>query len=124
MPDQRFGKHQRLLKASEFQNVFDNHSIKASCGNFLFLAAKNQQTFSRLGFIIAKKNIRTAVQRNRIKRLAREYFRTQGGSFPGYDIIMLARRGLDTMSNKEIQSILEQQWQRLVRKNQQSKLIE
>jgi len=124
MADQSFAKHQRLLTAKEFQKVFDGQSIKVSSAQLLILAATNGQAFSRIGFIIAKKNIRTAVQRNRIKRLAREYFRIHGGSFSGYDIILLARRGLDTMSNQEIHTFLEQQWQRLVRKHQQSKLIE
>ena len=122
MADQTFGKQQRLLTASDFQRVFDQHSLKASQGSLLLLAAANQRGLSRIGFIIAKKNIRTAVQRNRIKRLSREYFRTHSDTLSGYDIILLARRGLDQLTNQEIFIILDQQWKRLIRKHQQKKV--
>ncbi|MEE4281228.1 MAG: ribonuclease P protein component, partial [Pseudomonadales bacterium] len=64
---------------------------------------------------IAKKNVRLAVQRNRIKRTAREVFRTMPDSDPSLDVVLLARRGLDQLDNAELSTILRQQWQKLVR---------
>jgi ribonuclease P protein component len=44
---------------------------------------------SRLGLAIAKKHHKLAVKRNRLKRIAREFFRTN--LINGFDIIVLSR---------------------------------
>ncbi len=51
------------------------------------IAGPNGQEFPRLGLIVPKKIISTAVGRNRIKRLLREWFRLHQGGFPGIDVI-------------------------------------
>jgi ribonuclease P protein component len=63
--------------------------------------------------VIAKKNVRLAVQRNRIKRVAREFFRSLPDSEPALDVVLLTRRGIDQLDNAELSSILLQQWQKL-----------
>lgn len=46
-------------------------------GDFLQIYAKpNNLNYPRLGLIVAKKMARRAVERNKVKRLLREYFRT------------------------------------------------
>jgi ribonuclease P protein component len=99
--DKSFGKSSRLLNASDYKAVFDDAQLKASNRNILFLAKPNGMSYSRLGLVIAKKNVRLAVQRNRIKRLLRESFRAHHGS-QGIDIVVLARRGLDSIENPEL----------------------
>ena len=59
---------------------------------------------------MAKKNVRLAVERNRIKRLIRESFRLQQHHLKGIDAIVLARRGLDQKSNQEIFEAVNKQW--------------
>ena len=82
----------------------------------LILATDNQFGQSRLGVIIAKKNIRLAVNRNRIKRLLRESFRHQT-QFPiSVDLVVMARSGINELSNTELRQLLERQWQRLRKK--------
>lgn len=46
---------------------------------------------ARLGLAIAKKQIRSAVARNRLKRLAREAFRTRRAQLAGLDLVVMAR---------------------------------
>ncbi|MEQ8800483.1 MAG: ribonuclease P protein component, partial [Haliea sp.] len=70
-----FGKSRRLLTASQYRAVFDDAAVKVSHRNLLLLARITDHPQSRLGLVIAKKNVRKAVQRNRIKRVARELFR-------------------------------------------------
>lgn len=101
MIDSSFGKASRLLNAGDYKAVFDDAQLKASNRNVLFLAKTNGMSYSRLGLVIAKKNVRLAVQRNRIKRLLRESFRAQHGT-QGIDIVVLARRGLDNIENPEL----------------------
>lgn len=44
------------------------------------------------------RKIGNAVQRNRIKRLVREFFRLEREKFPlGMDIVIVAKRGIDPM---------------------------
>jgi ribonuclease P protein component len=113
--DTGFPKARRLLKASDYSGVFDNAGAKASHKHLLLLAKLNDGPGHRLGLVIAKKNVRLAVQRNRIKRVAREFFRTLPESEPTMDVVLLTRRGIDQLDNVELSSILQQQWQKLGR---------
>ncbi len=110
-----FPKARRLLKASDYSGVFDNADAKASHKHLLLLAKLNKGPGHRLGLVIAKKNVRLAVQRNRIKRIAREFFRALPESEPTMDVVLLTRRGIDLLDNGELSSILQQQWQKLGR---------
>lgn len=117
-----FGKSLRLLCAADFKPVFDNAPLRASHQNFLILARFNQLPNARLGLVMAKKHIRHAVERNRIKRLVRENFRLQQQAFVGVDMIVLSRNGLDKLSNSEFTQQLNQQWQRIFKKMRHHRL--
>ena len=112
----RFPKARRLLKASDYSRVFDKAEAKASHKYLLLLARPSSAHGHRLGLVIAKKNVRLAVQRNRIKRVAREFFRTLPDGEPAMDVVLLTRRGIDHLDNAELSSILLQQWQKLSHK--------
>ena len=112
----RFGKNKRLLNAGDYSRVFDQPGARASHRSLLLLARYNERDRHRLGLVIAKKNVKLAAQRNRIKRVTREFFRQLPDSEPHMDVILLARRGLDDLDNASLTSTLEQQWHKLVRK--------
>lgn len=120
--DFRFGKSLRLLCAADFKPVFDDAPLRASHQNFLILARFNQLPHARLGLVMAKKHIRHAVERNRMKRLIRENFRLQQQAFAGVDMILLSRTGLDKLSNSEFTQQLNQQWQRIFKKMRHHRL--
>lgn len=112
MPSLSFRKDKRLLKASDFQQVFDLNTCKISHSKLLILAKLNEEKVSRLGLVVGKKNIPTAVGRNYIKRMARETFRLM--DFPlALDVIFLARKGADKLGHKEMNLLLQQSWCRL-----------
>ena len=77
------------------------------------LATRNDLPRNRLGLIVAKKNVRLAVQRNRFKRIAREMFRTCAQDDTGLDVVILARKGVDQLDNRTLRTILQQQWKKL-----------
>jgi len=114
--DYHFDKSLRLLSSGDFKTVFDSASAKASHKHFLILARPNQTNTPRLGLVIAKKNIRLAVQRNRMKRVIRETFRHQQHQLGGIDAIVLARRGMDQLDSADLHHQLVKQWQRLVKR--------
>ena len=112
-----FSPSLRLLKSSEFKRVFDKAEVKVSDKNILILARKNELDIARLGLIIAKKNVRTAVSRNRIKRVIRETFRHSQHSLQGLDYVVLARKGLGELDNRQLHSLLDKQWLRAQKKS-------
>jgi len=112
--DASFGKAKRLLNAQDYSAVFDEPDAKAFHKNLLLLAKVNTGPGHRLGLVIAKKNVRQAVQRNRIKRIAREFVRKVPDGVP-MDVVVLARRGLDQMDNSQVASLFQQQWDKLAR---------
>ncbi|WP_331345094.1 ribonuclease P protein component [Cellvibrio sp. UBA7661] len=112
----RFTKSLRLLCAADFKPVFDDAPFRASHQFFLILARENQLTQPRLGLVMAKKHIRLAVERNRMKRLTRESFRLYQQDLAGLDIVVLSRKGMDSLSNTDFNQQLNQQWQRIFKK--------
>jgi ribonuclease P protein component len=108
-----FGKSQRLLNAKAYKTVFDDAQLKVSTQQILFLARSNGLNHSRLGLVIAKKNARLAVQRNRIKRLVRNSFRLQQHELVGIDVVVLARRGLDKLDNNVMLTMVDRLWLQL-----------
>jgi ribonuclease P protein component len=110
-----FGKSKRLLNAKDYGRIFDNPDARASHQHLLLLAKINDGPRHRLGLVIAKKNVRSAVQRNRMKRVAREFFRKLPHREPCLDVVLLARQGMGLLDNAELSSILLQQWQKVVR---------
>lgn len=106
-----FTKQSRLLTAQDFKTVFDDAQFKVHQPNFLFLARLNSH--HRLGLVVAKKKIRRAHERNRIKRLTRESFRLfQRIQYP-IDIVVMPKVGIEQVSNAELSQQLETAWARL-----------
>lgn len=71
--------------------------------------------YPRLGLVVAKKNIRSAVTRNRVKRVFRECFRQQSHFLNGHDVIMVAYKGTDAIDRKELHVIVKKLWEKLQR---------
>jgi len=79
------------------------------------LFVKNRLTHPRLGMAIAKKQVKSAVNRNRIKRIVRESFRLHRHAIPPLDIVVMARRGAAEKSSAELHRSLRKHWERLIR---------
>jgi ribonuclease P protein component len=114
--DASFDKHHRLLTSSDFKFVFDNAPIRVSHPNILVLAKPNTCGCPRLGLVIAKKHVKKAVTRNKLKRLVRDSFRNGRKNLPEIDVIVLARKGADTLDNSDLLSILNGLWKRVNKK--------
>ena len=72
----------------------------------------NSETHPRLGLAISKKKLPLAVDRNRIKRLARESFRTHIDE-KSVDIVLLARNPIRNMDNTQILKQLNWLWRKI-----------
>ena len=71
MVNTHFSREARLLNSSQFQSVFDQVDYKSSNKHILLLSRNNDLETARIGLIIAKKKLKLAVDRNRVKRINR-----------------------------------------------------
>ena len=104
----RLTKDCRLLKAQDFSQVFEGAKFKISSAQLLLLGIVSDQPSARMGLVISKKNVGSAVARNRVKRLCREVFRHRQAQLPVLDLVVLARPGLSALSNEQIVASLNQ----------------
>ncbi|MDH5178261.1 MAG: ribonuclease P protein component [Gammaproteobacteria bacterium] len=111
----RFARHQRLTRPSDFKQVFA-HPCKSGNQHLTLLCRTNDKDYARLGLAIAKRYIRTAVARNRIKRIVRESFRQRQTTLAGLDIVVLAKTSAAALTKQELFLVLERLWQGLEKK--------
>ncbi|WP_218567586.1 ribonuclease P protein component [Pseudomonas cavernae] len=112
---QGFGREKRLLTPRQFKAVFDSPSGKVPGKNVLLLARDNDLDHPRLGLVIGKKSVKLAVERNRLKRVIRNSFRLNQDSLAGWDIVIVARKGLGDLDNVELAQQFGKLWKRLAR---------
>ncbi len=115
MSRQDFPRRLRLLTAGDYRQVFENAVFKVHGKGLMALAIPNELGHPRLGLIVSKKNLRRAVDRNRLKRLARESIRLQQQRLPAVDIVLMARRGVKELDNEVLHRQLHGMWRRLER---------
>ncbi|MDC9515136.1 ribonuclease P protein component [Pseudoalteromonas sp. CST5] len=112
MEDFSFGRELRLLTPSHYSRIF-NEPARAATPLFTLLAKPNDQDKPRLGLTVAKKRVKKACQRNRIKRLARESFRLNQNTIDNIDIVLMVKSGIDEQSNEEITKQLTKLWRKI-----------
>ena len=115
MQEQYFSKNKRLRKGSDFKAVRGTR-LTVSTPELLLLAKPNVLSYPRLGLAVAKKHAKLAVQRNRVKRIARESFRQNINSLPSIDIVLLVRKGITDVNNEELHQCLKNLWQQLAKR--------
>jgi len=81
----------KLRYRHEFDAVFDR-ARKIKSGFLTVLMLQNDLGMPRLGMVIAKRYVRTATKRNRLKRLIRAAFRHQVEQIGSYDLVVMAQK--------------------------------
>ncbi|WMY95013.1 MAG: ribonuclease P protein component [Arsenophonus sp.] len=104
-----FSRRLRLLKSKDFDYVFQ-YPKRVFSQEITILGRLNTLRYPRIGFIIAKKNIKLSHERNRIKRLVREYFRLNQYKLPSMDFVILVKKGIVNLDNQEITKKLGYLW--------------
>lgn len=87
MADNSFEKNFRLLSARDFDELKVGSSSYKKAALIVYFK-KNSYNQSRIGLSVPKK-IGKSHDRNRLKRLMREFFRTSPYKFLGYDILLV-----------------------------------
>ena len=82
-----------MLTPSQFTFVFQQPQ-RAGTPQITILGRLNSLGHPRIGLTVAKKNVRRAHERNRIKRLTRESFRLRQHELPAMDFVVVAKKGV------------------------------
>lgn len=105
MASYSFPKIRRLLNRKDFVNL-NRTGNRYQTTHFTALLRQNRLGITRLGITVNRK-MGNAVQRNRIKRLIREFFRLHESFFPqGYDMVIVAKQGASDLDFWEIKEEL------------------
>ena len=107
-----FSKCAKLLKPAEFKQVF-NAAKRASDRHLTIFYTENELNQPRLGLAVSKKVSKLAVDRNRIKRLARETFRLKQTTLQFSDFVVIARPSAVKADNKELTASFNKLWNKL-----------
>lgn len=94
----------------------DNAVFKSNLNQLLLLAKPSATPRARIGFVIARKKVKRALDRNRIKRVCRDHFRHLQSEMPALDIVYLARQNLQTLDNTALRALLDEGYRQLKRK--------
>ena len=105
-----FAPQQRLVSSREFTRVFAKAERSAD-SFFTVLARPSDAANARLGLTIARRAAKRAVDRNRLKRIARESFRNL--DLVALDFVVLARRDAANADTKTLRRSLDSHFQRL-----------
>jgi ribonuclease P protein component len=82
-------RHLRVLRRGDFARAYREGS-RARGGILLVVAVPNGLAHPRLGLSVGRAIWRSAVRRNRVKRIFREAFRLEQEALPaGYDLILI-----------------------------------
>ncbi|MCV2531161.1 MAG: ribonuclease P protein component [Candidatus Lightella neohaematopini] len=115
----KFLKKQKLLLNKQFNLVFNKLEYFSFDKQFIIIGCINNLNYSRIGIIVPKKNIKKSFQRNKIKRLIREYFRLNRNKFFFMDYIILVKVHLSKIGkiNFKIRSINNNQHDNVIIKD-------
>lgn len=109
-----FPRTARLLTAGDYRKVFDQCQCKSSDRWLTVLAITNNIGQARLGMAVSRKADKSAVKRNRIKRVIRDVFRQQHHRLGNWDLVFIARPGIAVIDNSGLRQSLEKHWTRLI----------
>ena len=111
-PGLGFHGEYRLRKTDEFSSVFAfRRTLRGKY--FDIFHRPNMSTTARIGVVIAKKLVHSAVSRNLIKRIVRESFRQSRAKLPQRDIVVRISTRLNSPEKRALRGEIDDLFTRL-----------
>jgi ribonuclease P protein component len=79
-----------LKKTSDFRQIF-KEGKRFTSPHFVLYMRRSAAPRARIGFSISKEHFKLATRRNKIRRVAKELFRTRGACLAGHDFVIASR---------------------------------
>lgn len=114
-----FSRRAKLTTPIEFKAVF-SANVRFSQKGLTILAGINEKKHPRLGIAVPRKQIRRAVDRNRLKRQIREVFRTSQHDIKKRDYVVLIKAEIKKLTNQQLRDLLLVAWQKVSDKCEKS----
>jgi ribonuclease P protein component len=98
-------RRERLRTKYDFKRVFERGRRRGTA-HFVVRWRRNEEGIARIGTIAGKK-VGGAVRRNRVKRVAREFFRRNKTALtPSADYVIVARKGAHALTYAQVEEEL------------------
>jgi ribonuclease P protein component len=107
-----FPKANRVVDKKDYARVF-SEAERVVANYLILLYCNNSLPYCRLGLAISKKHLAKAVERNRVKRQIREFFRHHQTQCKGLDLVFISRPAIGGADNRMLIRCLEEQWRKL-----------
>ncbi len=108
-----FPKTESLRGAGEFRNLLRHSRTVRENGVTLYVSRNESRPQSRLGILVSRRALKRAVDRNRAKRLIREFFRTRKGIFlKPVDLVVRIVDGSNLLEGNNLRDILNHLFRR------------
>jgi ribonuclease P protein component len=111
-----FPRSARLLTAADYACVFKKNQ-RFSDHYWTILVHTDKRIPSKLGLAIAKKRAKRAVDRNKIKRIARESFRTHQHQFIGLQLVVMNRDAATSESTSQLRQSMDSLCRKIIAKH-------
>lgn len=111
-----FPRAARLLTPRDFARLRTG-SRRIGTRHLTVQVATSGMDGARLGLAVSRKVSKSAVRRNRIKRIARDSFRRHRDALPALDILVIARSSADQEDNRNLHAEFVRLWQRIAALN-------
>jgi ribonuclease P protein component len=111
-----FTSKSKLRTDEDFAKIFsntDNLTKKIKSQYLSLIFRPNELSYPRIGISISKKNIAKATSRNRLRRIVRESFRQKQHLIGNFDIILIAYKNADQLTNKSWCTMINQELAKL-----------
>ena len=108
-----FTREQRLLKSADFGRVLVS-GVRSADRYFTVLACAGASETARLGLTMSRRSAKRAIDRNRLKRLAREAFRSR--ELPALDFVVMSKPGAAAADKRILRQSLDAHFEHLAAK--------
>ena len=104
------------MRAPEhFQYVFAE-PLRASSAQLTLLGRAEKGEHPRIGLAVSKKVAKSAVVRNRLKRVIREHFRLHQHKLPCLDVVVIPKKAILALTSEQQLALLDKLWLNLSRR--------